>query len=245
MSYACEAIDSSTIVFMSVLTDPQIAAMNVEFESLAPADSIRATAHLFGDGAALSTSFGADSMGLIHMATRIKPDMRVIFIDTGWHFPETLEFMQAMTARFKLNLQVFHPQISHEHFVKQHGYLYQNDPDRCCAINKVEPMERAIQGVDCWISGVRRSQASTRVATPNIERRPSGIVKVYPIVRWSTKQIYDYMQAQDLPHHPLWDKGYISIGCAPCTQRIGAGEDERAGRWRGQSKIECGLHTKI
>lgn len=230
---------------MPALLDAEIATLNQNFEALSPQEILAQLFARFGDQAALSSSFGADAMALVHMATRVKPDVRVIFIDTGWHFKETLAFRDEMVARFDLNLKVYQPPLAHADFVKRHGHLYQTDPDRCCAINKVEPMQRAIQDVSCWISGVRRSQAATRAQTPNIEHRPSGLIKAYPLVRWSTKQVYEYMQQQLLPHHPLWEKGYISIGCQPCTQSISAGENERAGRWVGQNKIECGLHTQI
>ena len=230
---------------MATLSDTDLAALNNQFEQLSPSQMLAEIFTRFGDDAALSSSFGADAMGLIHMAVQIKPDVRVIFIDTGWHFKETLAFRDEMVERFKLNLKIYQPQIAHDDFVRQRGHLYQTDPDQCCAINKVEPMQRAIKDVGCWISGVRRAQAATRAQTPNIEKRPSGLIKAYPIARWSTKQVYEYMQAQQLPHHPLWEKGFISIGCEPCTQSITAGENERAGRWVGKNKIECGLHTQI
>ena len=232
-------------IAMSKLSDPQLQLLDQELEALDPQQSLQRLFDIFGDGAALSSSFGSDSMGLIHMATCIKPDVRIMFIDTGWHFPETLAFRDEMTQTYKLNLHIYKPELEHDQFVKEHGHLYEVDPDRCCAINKVEPMQRAIKDVACWISGVRRSQAATRAQTPNIEKRPSGLIKAYPINRLSTRQVYEYMQAHKLPHHPLWDKGYVSIGCAPCTQSVTAGENERAGRWVGKNKIECGLHTQL
>ena len=168
---------------MTALSSEALMVLNQTYEQQSPQDILHDLFQRFGDDAALSSSFGADAMGLIHMAVQIKPDARILFIDTGWHFKETLAFRDAMVARFSLNLKVYKPLIEHDAFVAQHGHLYQTDPYQCCAINKVEPMQRAIKDVQCWISGVRRAQASTRAQTPNIERRPSGLIKAYQIAR--------------------------------------------------------------
>ena len=126
----------------------------------------------------------------------------------------------------------------------RHGdRLYESDPDLCCRINKVEPMQLALEGVEAWINGRRRDQANTRTKMPIAERLRGGIVKVNPLANWTSKDTYDYLTANDIPLHPLFEQGYASIGCAPCTRPILAGEDERAGRWSDRGKTEGGLHT--
>jgi phosphoadenosine phosphosulfate reductase len=170
--------------------------------------------------------------------------MPVIFIDTGFHFLETLAFRDELQARLNLNVIVARPAISKSQLMAQYGEgLYRRDPDLCCYINKVEPMRRALSGFDAWISGVRRDQTAHRKHLSTLAPQRMGLLKIHPMLRWTGDEVWAYIHDHRLPYHPLFPAGYTSIGCAPCTRPVRAGEDERSGRWAGTSKAECGLHT--
>jgi phosphoadenosine phosphosulfate reductase len=197
------------------------------------------TVTTFPGKAALSVSFGGGGVVLAHLLSRIDRRVPVIFLDTGFHFPETLAFKKQFAARYGLNLVEVQP-------LSDPGPLYRTDPDRCCAIRKVEPMRRALGGFDAWISAIRRDQADTRRAVEVLEYheldgRP--IVKVSPLAQWTREEVRRYIHDHDVLYHPLLDQGYTSIGCWPCTRPTPPGEPERAGRWSGTGKTECGLHT--
>jgi phosphoadenosine phosphosulfate reductase len=193
----------------------------------------------------VSTSFGAESAVLLHLVTQIKPDLPVLFTNTGFHFKETLEHRDKLVAKLHLNLRELKPEMPTAEFLAKNGKLYERDPDSCCAQNKIAPFEKAITDYHGWITGIRRQQASTRQKASFVESYRDKLVKVNPLLNWTSKMFWDYAKQYDLPYHPLWEKGYLSIGCSPetCTRPVLAGEDARAGRWAGQNKIECGLHT--
>jgi len=177
----------------------------------------------------LACSFQKEESVLVHMLTEIEPEARVFMIDTGVLFGETLETWKRFEDRFGLQVEVFDASSPDEPWTAQ----------RCCGEAKVAALERALQDVDAWITGVRREQTPTRAAAPKLERDSKrGIWKVNPLVDWSEKDIWRYIHRYDLPYNPLHDRGYASIGCAPCTQ---PGEG-RNGRWAGQDKTECGIH---
>jgi phosphoadenosine phosphosulfate reductase len=163
----------------------------------------------------------------------------VIFLDTRFHFPETYAFKQRFVEQYGLNLVELTP-------LTDPGPLYKTDPDRCCFIRKVEPLERAMVGFDALISAVRQDQSDSRAATEVVEYHEVAgrpIVKVFPLARWSRADVWRYIRENGVPYHPLLDQGYSSIGCWPCTRPTAPGEGERAGRWSGMGKTECGLHT--
>src|SRR5258708_5325603 len=217
--------------------------VNRLFQGAPAAEIISWAVKEFSPDVAISSSFGAESACLLHLATRVKPDIRVMFVNTGFLFGETLKFRDRLKELLNLNVAEFKPQISHEEWEARHGKLYESDPDACCAANKVEPMARAIEGLKCWMSGVRRDQTAYRAGMSYVERKKDGIYKVSPIASWSSKQVYEYLEKYQLPYHPLWEKGYMSIGCEPCTAVPGNPDDPRSGRWKGQNKKECGIHT--
>jgi len=173
---------------------------------------------------------------LIDVATQVVPEMEVVFLDTQYHFAETLWYVEQVRERYDLNLRVISPQIAPDN-------LWQIDPDECCAMRKVEPLARALEGKSAWLTGLRRDEASTRANAPivgfDIGR---GIVKINPIASWTHDEIDSYVADRGLPVHPLRDKGYPSIGCWPCTNPVKDGDDPRAGRWTNSGKLECGLH---
>ena len=199
---------------------------------------------LFPGRIALVSSFGADSVVLLHMVAQVDPTTPVVFVDTGQHFEETLSYRDALVARLGLtNLINAEPDAEVTAAEDPEKFLFASDPDRCCDIRKVQPLARALDGYDAWITGRKGFQSATRSRVPLFEAEGDR-VKVNPLVGWSATDLLDYIRAADLPPHPLVAKGFPSIGCLPCTSRVAPGEDPRAGRWRGRTKTECGIHTE-
>ncbi len=192
---------------------------------------------------ALVSSFGAESVALLHMLAVIDPDVPVLFIDTQMLFAETLDYQRQVAARLELtDLRIIRAHPVAVAAKDPDGTLHQTDPDACCAMRKTEPLTRALQGFDAWITGRKRFQATTRAALDFFEADTDGRLKVNPLAHWDMADVQDYMTNNRLPRHPLVAKGYPSIGCAPCTSPVKPGEDPRAGRWRGADKEECGIH---
>lgn len=191
---------------------------------------------------AVVSSFGAESAALLHYVTRLLPDLPVLFIDTGCHFPETLAYRDLLTARLGLKLVNVRPDPATLADEDPDGRLHARDPNMCCTLRKTFPLADALEGIDTWISGRKRYQGATRAALPVIERDGSHL-KVNPLAFWTEADVLAYFVAHDLPRHPLVDRGYASIGCAPCTRPVRPGEDLRAGRWADNpDKTECGIH---
>lgn len=192
---------------------------------------------------ALVSSFGAESAVLLHMAAAIDPGIAVIFVDTGKLFPETLAYRETLAAKLGLtNIIVAKPRAKRLETVDPDGTLWSRDADLCCWERKVEPLDDVIINYPAQITGRKRSQAATRAALPVREEDEYGLVKLNPLADWDEGDIRAYFAAYDLPPHPLERQGYRSIGCAPCTRPVAAGEDARAGRWAGTNKVECGIH---
>jgi phosphoadenosine phosphosulfate reductase len=217
-------------------------------EGSGPDEVIRWASGQFGRGLVIASGFGKDGLVVLDIARRVRPDIPVLFLETGCHFPETLAFRDRLRCEWSLNLVDVRPALSPEELEARYGAeLYARDPDRCCAIRKVEPLHRALNGRAAWMTGLRRSQHAGRRGTPVVEWQEleagAGLFKVNPLVAWSLEQVEGYLDAHDLPRHPLWAQGYSSVGCAPCTSPVAAGEGERAGRWRGRGKLECGIHS--
>ena len=226
------------------MKDLDYAQLNARFEK-APAEEIVRWAVSEISPLCMSTSFGAESAVLLHLVTQVKPDLPVLFTNTGFHFKETLEHRDRLVARLKLNLKELKPEVPTEEFLAKNGKLYEKNPDACCAVNKIAPFEKGLKDYAGWITGIRRGQASTRAKAEFVEPYRGSLIKVNPLLNWNGKMFWDYAKQYDLPYHPLWEKGYLSIGCSPenCTRPVGAGEDARSGRWSGQNKVECGIHT--
>jgi phosphoadenosine phosphosulfate reductase len=207
------------------------AAARLEHE---PAEAIVAWAvERFGDHLCLTASM-TDAV-LIDVATKVAPGIEIVFLDTGYHFPETLETVQTVRRRYHPNLVVLSAEAPTPD-------LWRTDTDACCAQRKVAPLERQLAGRSAWLSGLRRVDAPTRGEAPIVERDKRGLVKVNPIATWTDEQVAAYIASHDVPVNPLVDRGYPSIGCWPCTRAVAPGEDARAGRWSGSEKTECGLH---
>jgi phosphoadenosine phosphosulfate reductase len=201
------------------------------------------------DRLAVTTSFQSSGLVILHLVKEMRPDIPVLFLDTGFHFEETLAFKQQITEAW--DLKVVDLTGSHGDPARQAEIygpeLYRGDPDRCCFINKVEPLQRALEEFDAWISGIRRDQSPLRARTPVLEAQmlPSGreVLKIHPLASWTRADVEAYAARHEISAHPLLEQGYASIGCRPCTRRVAAGEAERDGRWDGFTKTECGIHS--
>ncbi len=204
---------------------------------------IRWSHDLLGDGLMMTTSFQKSGMIILHMVREIVPELPVFFLDTGFHFPETLEFAERIRREWGINVILQRPKLFGEQFAATHGKLYERDPDLCCHLNKVEPQKELLDRYDGWIAGVRRDQASTRGAADSLEILEGAKLKVQPLAHWSKLEVETYLKDHKIPTHPLFELGYQSIGCQPCTQPCHDPSNERAGRWMGKAKTECGLHT--
>jgi phosphoadenosine phosphosulfate reductase len=233
----------------TLLPTAEIEALNARFETAHPSEILRWALEDSGlERVAIASAFQAEGTVAIHLATRIRPDVPILFLETGFQFAETLAFKERLAERLDLNVVELEGEYSNERQASEFGpRLYERDAERCCEINKVRPMFEALRGLDAWITSVRRDSSPTRTDTPIVDRyelEPGHeIVKVNPMATWTRPQIWRYLKEHDLPHNPLYDLGYASIGCAPCTRLRFAGEPERAGRWAGIAKWECGIHA--
>lgn len=232
---------------MSVATEEpafDLDAANRELAEATPEAILAWTWQRFQPKVILTCSFQHDGVVLAHMLRDIAPAVPVVFINTGFHFAETLAYRDDIERRLGIKLLELSPIMPREQFAAEHGLdLYARNPDLCCHINKVEPLKRFLPGVRAWINGRRRDQANTRQGIRTIEAFQGNLFKVNPMATWTSRETYYYMERHGIPTHPLFDKGYASIGCEPCTRPVVPGENERDGRWAGTGKVECGLHT--
>lgn len=216
---------------------PDLAGLAEVSDSLesAPASSVVAWAwERYGDSLVLAMS-GQDCV-LLDMAIRVAHDIEVVFLDTQYHFPETLDYIESLRDRYSLNLTVMRPEIAPDE-------LWLDDPDGCCQARKIDPLARALEGKQAWMTGLRRAESPTRATAPIVGYDLArGLVKVNPLATWTDVDVETYARDRGLPIHPLRERGYTSIGCWPCTRPVADHEHPRAGRWAGTDKIECGLH---
>lgn len=193
-----------------------------------------------------SSSFQSHSLVLLHLLSRIDPSIPVYFLNTGYHFPETIRFRDEITNQFGLNTIDIKSDVPKIMQRDADGMLlFTSDPDYCCHLNKTRPMDAVLQTYDIWINGVRADQSQVRAAMKVEQKAPHNTIRFHPMLDWTAKMIYDYRKEFKLPKHPLEDKGYVSIGCEPCTRRLDPSMQEREARWYGLKKVECGLHTEL
>ncbi|MBN1449499.1 MAG: phosphoadenylyl-sulfate reductase [Anaerolineales bacterium] len=229
-----------------MLTKKRIAQLSDEFETRTPQEILGWAIDEFWPQIAMSSSFQTQSMPLLHMATKIRRDLLIFFLDTGYHFWDTLIFREHIASEWKLNVLDLYRDTRWDVFVCQHTRtLPVEDPDLCCFLHKVQPMQKALQDMKAWISGIRRDQTPERAKARILELQEDGLLKVNPLLNWTKADVDAYIKQHELPAHPLLEKGYRSIGCMPCTIAVGQNDNERAGRWVGRGKTECGLHTKM
>jgi phosphoadenosine phosphosulfate reductase len=222
-----------------------------EAETWTPQDVLRWALDRFHPRIAFASSFGLEDVTVIDMLSRIRPDARVFTLDTGRLPPETYEVMERVRERYQIPLEVRFPERDAiESLEKENGFFsFRKSIElrkECCRIRKVVPLDGALKGLDAWITGLRRDQAVTRAGVPAVEADPAhgGIVKINPLARWSEEDVWSYVREFKVPYNALHDRGYPSIGCAPCTRAVKEGEDVRAGRWwwENPESKECGLH---
>jgi phosphoadenosine phosphosulfate reductase len=232
-----------------LLSAEELASINQTFEEAHPRDVVRWVLDESGlDRVAIASAFQAEGTAVMHMATQIRPDIPILFLETGYQFAETLAFKERLADLMGLNVVDLVGDYTVERQAEVFGpRLFERDAERCCDLNKVRPMFDALRGLDAWITAFRRDSSPTRADAPFVQQyelEPGRwLVKVNPTAAWSRRQVWAYLRQHDLPHNPLYDLGYASIGCAPCTRSRVQGEPERAGRWAGLSKWECGIHT--
>ncbi len=209
-------------------------------------DSIRDVLDRYAGRPCLTCSFQAEDMVVLDMLRKLRPDIPVLFLDTGYHFNETYEYRDRMAREWQLNLVNLVPELPVPEQESKFGILYNSQPDRCCKMRKVEPLVAALADYEIWFTGLRREQSPTRANLEQIERHtlPSGktLVKASPLALWTWKEVWSYLRVNEIEYLPLYDRGYTSIGCEPCTALPSDAGNLRSGRWGGQ-KLECGIHT--
>jgi phosphoadenosine phosphosulfate reductase len=225
--------ETSSVGDIPWYSDEELAELNAEFEDLPASKIIQWAVDAFSPHLCLTASM-TDAV-LIDLAVKVEPGIEVVFIDTGYHFPETLETVEKVRRHYGLNLRLM--------TVPPHDdELWKIDPENCCSAIKVGQLDRALAGKAAWMSGLRRDESPTRTNAPIVVRDLRGLVKVNPLAPWTDEDVKGYIADHDVPYNPLLDQGYLSIGCWPCTKPVAEGEDPRSGRWAGLSKKECGLH---
>jgi phosphoadenosine phosphosulfate reductase len=231
---------------MTELTPKEIARLSLAFEAQTPQEILAWAVDTFYPDIAASSSFQTQSVPLLHMISQIKPAVRVFFLDTHFHFWDTLIFREQLERELSLNVVDLYPDKSWWDFLRRFGRtLVTEDPDLCCFIRKVQPMQKGVEGLRAWITGIRRDQTKQRAQARILELQPDGLLKINPMLNWTREDVAAYNQEHQLPGHPMTHLGFLSIGCMHCTAKVKPGEDERSGRWVGKGKTECGLHTDV
>jgi phosphoadenosine phosphosulfate reductase len=221
-----------------------LAKENERLETATPEERLAFAVQAYGERLLFTSSFGAGSGVLLHLWSRVAPHLPVIFLDTGFLFDETLAYRDALVKQLGLRVEVVNPAVARDDFLWEHGAdIMYRDPDFCCARNKIDPLKPYIAKSLGWVSGLRRDQSRAREHVPILLATEDGPVKVHPLATMTADEARAYMERHVIPEHPLKARRYLSIGCYPCTQPVPEGGDERAGRWAGSGKTECGLHT--
>src|SRR6516165_4009193 len=226
-------------------SETELAAANAALEGQSPQEVLRWAVGHFHPRLTMATAFGAEGCCLLHMLAEIEPAVHVFNLDTGYQFPETLELREQILERYGIAVEFVRPELSVPEYETQHaGPLYVYQPDQCCFDRKIVPLRKALAGYDAWISAIRKDQTEHRAAAGVVQWDAKfNLVKVNPLLGWTKKDVWAFIAKHDVPYNPLHDQGYPSIGCWPCTRPVANCEDERAGRWAGKVKKECGLHV--
>jgi phosphoadenosine phosphosulfate reductase len=214
-------------------------------ESASPEEIIQWAVRQYFPWLTMATAFGPEGCVILSMLAKIEPKVYVFNLDTGYQFKETLELRDRIAERYGIEVDLQRPELSVEEYEKLHGGpVYKRDPDKCCFDRKLTVLRRAVKGYSAWMSGIRRDQSPHRAKAPIVGwDKKFGLVKISPLANWTAKDVWRRIADENIPYNPLHDQGYPSIGCWPCTRAVLFGEDERAGRWSGTAKKECGLHT--
>ena len=224
----------------------ELADASASLEAAEPPEIVRWAAERFGPRLTMATAFGPEGCAIIHWLATVAPKTHVFNLETGYQFKETLDLRDRLAKRYGIEVALESPDTTVEEYERLHGGpLYRTDSNRCCHDRKIVVIQRVLTNFDAWMSGIRRDQSPDRAASPIVGWDAKfGVVKVSPLANWTKAKVWDLIVKEDIPYNPLHDQGYVSIGCWPCTRAITAGEDERAGRWSGTAKTECGLHSK-
>lgn len=230
---------------VAVSRTEQIATANKLLAEASPQQILRWAVETFQTRLTMATAFGAEGCCILHMLADIQPNTHVFNLDTGYQFAETLELRERIKAKYGIEVEYVRAEQSVAEYEAEHGGpLYEHRPDQCCFDRKVLPLRRAVEGYEAWISAIRRDQTDHRAAAGVVQWDAKfNLVKVNPLLNWTKKDVWAFVVNNDVPYNPLHDQGYPSIGCWPCTRAVQAGESERAGRWAGTVKKECGLHV--
>lgn len=225
-------------------TNEELKIISDGFEDAPPELILRWASEEFGYNVALATGFGVEGCVLIHMLAHISRETRMFYLDTGLLFPETDALRDQLEARYGIRFERRASNLSLSAQAAEHGErLWERRPDECCRLRKIEPLLETLAGLRAWMTSIRRDQSPARTTAGIVERDAKfGLIKINPLARWSSREVWNYINEHDVPYNPLHDHGYPSIGCTPCTTPVQIGEDPRSGRWRGRAKTECGLH---
>ena len=215
-------------------------------ESWTPQDALRWAFDTFVKDVAIASAFGVEGMVLIDLASKIAPTFRLFTIDTDFLFPETYALMEKVEQRYGIQIEKVYSELNPAEQEKGFGpALWSHNPDQCCYLRKVEPQKRKLAELNAWVAAIRRDQTSNRASAKRVEwDKKFDIVKINPMVDWTSKQVWQYVHDHDVPYNVLHDRNYPSIGCTHCTRAVQPGEDPRSGRWANFGKTECGLHLK-
>jgi phosphoadenosine phosphosulfate reductase len=228
-----------------VMSHDEIAAASASLQGRAPQEILRWASEKFFPRLTMATAFGAEGCCLIHMFAEIQPRTRIFNLETGYQFKETLELRERIKERYGIEVEYIRPDLTVKEYEAEHGGpLYTHRPDQCCHDRKILPLRRAVVGYTAWISAIRGDQTKDRAQHGVVMWDPKfSLVKINPLLGWTKKEVWNFIYKNQVPYNPLHDQNYPSIGCWPCTRPVGEGEDERAGRWAGTVKKECGLHV--
>ena len=234
-----------------ILSSSEAQALAESFETATTEEILGWAWSRFGDKAAIGTSFQGAGLVMMHLAVKNGLSFPVFTIDTGLLFAETLELKKRLEDFFGFQIESVKPDISVDQMNESMGppELWKKDPDLCCTVRKVFPLQSKLSELDCWITGLRREQSQSRASVPILDIHilegdsNKELAKLSPMANWSREDVWKYIKEHKIPYNPLHDQGYRSIGCYPCTRQTRNGEDERAGRWTGFKKVECGIHT--
>jgi phosphoadenosine phosphosulfate reductase len=223
----------------------QISEAAAQLAKESPQAILRWAVETFHPRLTMATAFGAEGCCLIHMLADIEPRVRIFNLETGYQFPETLELRERIKERYGIEVEYVRPELSVAEYEAEHGGpLYEMRPDQCCHDRKILPLRRAVAGYEAWVSAIRKDQTRDRGRADVVQWDAKfELVKVNPLLGWTKREVWGFILKNGVPYNPLHDKNYPSIGCWPCTRPVGDGDDERAGRWAGKVKKECGLHV--
>lgn len=223
----------------------ELADASAKLETASPQDIILWAAETYAPRLGMATAFGPEGCVILHMLSTLAPETYVFNLDTGYQFKETLELRDRIAERYGIEVELRKPELTVAEYEAAHGGpLYQSDSNQCCFDRKIKVLQQAARELDGWMSGIRRDQSSHRAKAPIVGwDKKFGLVKISPLANWTKQQVWKIITDEKVPYNLLHDQGYTSIGCEPCTRKVAFGEDERAGRWSGSAKTECGLHT--